>query len=221
MIIKRMIKNYCGSLLLILSLSILTTAASYAADSRNDVKAAQSSPPSIRGGIVFKNYCILCHGQRGDGNARSTKLYGLANLRIKPASSEYYANIIRLGGEKLGKSEFMPPWQNELTEEQINDVVGYLSVVSNPVYRGEVVYKTNCILCHGVNADGKGRVSKLYNPAPANLTISNTDENYRRKIIVNGGKAVGRSDGMPNWGEQISADEIEDVIVYLRSIMKK
>ena len=213
-------KNILWLIVATLNISVLATASSYAADSRRSVKAAQSKPV-IRGGIVFKNYCALCHGQKGDGSARATKLYGVANLRIKPADSEYYANIIRLGGGKLGKSEFMPPWQNELSEEQINDVVAYLNVVNSPEKRGEVVFKTNCILCHGVNADGKGRVAKLYNPPPANLTLSDKNDDYKRMIITYGGKAMGRSEVMPIWGEQISAAEIEDVIAYLRTVLKK
>ena len=215
-----MMKKILCLLVATLSLSVIFTATSYAADSRRTVKAAQSKPV-IRGGIVFKNYCTLCHGQRGDGNTRAAKLYGKDSLRIKPADSESYANIIRLGGGKIGKSEFMPPWQNELSDEQINDVVAYLSVVANPERRGEVVFKTNCILCHGVNADGKGRAARLYNPPPANLTKSDKNDDYKRMIITYGGKAMGRSEVMPIWGEQISAQEIEDVIAYLRTVLKK
>jgi len=207
-------------LVTILGLSVITASNSYAADNRRALKAAQSKPV-IRGGIVFKHYCTLCHGQRGDGDSRSAKLYGEIPLNINPGKLEYYISIIRLGGGKLGKSEFMPPWQNELSDEQINDVAAYLNVVSNPEHRGEVVYKTNCILCHGVNADGKGRAAKLYNPPPANLTTSDKNDDYKRMIITNGGKAMGRSEVMPIWSEQISAQEIEDVIAYLRTVLKK
>lgn len=215
-----MMKKVSWVLVGMLGLFAITMATSQAADSRRSVKAAQSKPV-IRGGIVFKNYCVLCHGQSGDGNVLASKLYGKASLKIKEADTKYYTTIIRYGGVKVGKSEFMPPWQDELSEEQINDVVAYLQVVASPVQRGEVVFKTNCILCHGVNADGKGRVAKLYDPPPANLTISDKNDDYKRMIITYGGKAMGRSDVMPVWGEQISAEEIEDVIAYLRTILKK
>ncbi len=59
----------------------------------------EMSKPVIRGGIVFKTYCVVCHGERGDGVARAAKLYSGLNLSIKPRSSEYYAKIIRQGGE--------------------------------------------------------------------------------------------------------------------------
>ncbi len=37
----------------------------------------------------------------------------------------YLALIIRMGGKALGRSEFMPPWGPELTDEQMNDLVAY------------------------------------------------------------------------------------------------
>ncbi len=188
------------------------------ADSRKAVKK-ELSKPVIRGGIVFKNYCKLCHGERADGIARAAKLYGVDNLTIKPADPDYYFKIIRGGGLAVGKSEFMPPWQHELSEEQIRDVVAYLQIATDSVRRGEVVFKTNCILCHGIKADGKGRAAKLYDPPPANLTRSDKNDDYKRMIITLGGAAMGRSEFMPIWGEQLSEQEIEDVVAYLRTVL--
>ncbi len=191
---------------------------SVVADSRASVKRAMSKP-QYRGSIVFKAYCALCHGERGDGVARATKLYGMVNLVIKPNTKEYYNAVVREGGASVGKSELMPPWGDELTEEQINDVIAYLYGVGDPVQRGEAVFKTNCILCHGIKGDGTGRAAKLYDPPPANLTRSNKNDDYKKMIITYGGKAMGRSEFMPVWGEQLSKQEIEDVVQYLRTIL--
>ena len=115
----------------------------------------------------------------------------------------------------------MPPWQDELSDEQIKDVVAYLGVVSNTAGRGEVVFKTNCVLCHGVKGDGKGRASVLFDPPPANLTKSDKNDEYKTMIITMGGAAMGRSPVMPVWGEQLSTQEINDVVAYLRTILVK
>lgn len=40
-------------------------------------------------------------------------------------------------------------------------------------------------------------------------------------IITKGGKAMRRSEAMPVWGEQISEQEIEDVVAYLKTVLKK
>lgn len=196
---------------------VVGTATAHGADSREAVEEVRSKPV-VRGGIVFKTYCTLCHGERGDGIARATKLYGNLNLAIKDRSSDFYQTIIREGGEAVGRSKYMPTWKDELSEEQINDLVAYLASVTDPVRRGEVVYKTNCVLCHGINADGKGRAAVLYDPPPADLTRSDKNDDYKRMIITYGGRAMGRSEVMPVWGEQISKQEIEDVVAYLRTV---
>ena len=180
--------------------------------------AKERNKPSIRGGIVYRAYCILCHGERGDGQARASKLYGTINLN-QFNGRDYIEKIIRYGGKAVGRSEIMPTWQEELSEEQINDVVEYVAIVKNQDLRGEVVYKTNCILCHGVNADGKGRASVLFDPPPANLTLSDKNDEYKKMIITLGGKAMGRSEVMPIWGEQLSEQQIDDVVAYLRTIL--
>lgn len=212
--------------------TLLAVTSSYAAETRpaaggasTDSKAAVTAElekPVVRGAIVFKNYCVLCHGYRGDGQSRAARLYGVANLDLPSMRQNdrvYTEKIIRMGGEKLGKSKFMPMWQDELSEEQIVDVVAYLDVIRQPVRRGEAVFKANCILCHGVNADGKGRASKLFNPPPADLTRSNKNDDYKKMIVRFGGAAMGRSEAMPVWGGQLSDQEIDDVVDYLRTVL--
>lgn len=198
----------------------LAVSGAWATDNRQDVKSAQAKPV-IRGGIVFKSYCALCHGARADGTAKATKLYDNATLDIKPQTAEFYEKIIRKGGPAVGRSPYMPPWEDELSNEQISDVVAYLNVVGDAARRGEVVFKTSCVLCHGVKGNGKGRASVLFDPPPANLTMSDKNDDYKRMIITMGGAAMGRSPVMPVWGEQLSAQEIEDVIAYLRTILVK
>ncbi len=203
-------------ILVLTSIVVFVTPAS--AEKRSAINT-ELSKPAVRGGIVFKNYCKLCHGEKADGMARAAKLYGVKNLTIAPAEPDYYFKIIREGGLVIGKSEFMPPWQHELSEEQINDVVAYLQIVTSGAKRGEVVFKTNCILCHGIKADGKGRAAKLYNPPPANLTKSDKNDDYKTMIITYGGQTMGRSQIMPPWGDQLSEQEITDVVAYLRTVL--
>lgn len=180
--------------------------------------ASVRNKPAIRGGIVYRAYCILCHGERADGQARASKLYGTIDLN--PFNGrDYIEKIIRYGGKAVGRSEIMPTWQEELSEEQINDVVEYVAIVKNQVSRGEVVYKTNCILCHGVKANGKGRASVLFDPPPADLTLSDKNDEYKKMIITLGGEAMARSNVMPIWGEQLTEQQIDDVVVYLRTVL--
>lgn len=95
-----------------------------------------SSPEAkvFRGNIVFQNYCILCHGTRADGKGRAAKLYNPkpSNLVLSDKNDDYKELIIRRGGAAIGRSEFMPPWGSELTDEQVGDVVAYLRSITQP-----------------------------------------------------------------------------------------
>ena len=139
-------------------------------------------------------------------------------MTIKPHPRLYYDKIVRQGGHGVGMSSTMPSWQYELSDEQIGDVIAYTAIVSDPVRRGEVVYKTNCILCHGINADGKGRAAAIFRPAPVDLTHSTKDDGYKLEIIRKGSKAMDRSGGMPPWEGRLAEIELQDLIEYLRTI---
>ena len=85
-------------------------------------------------------------------------------------------------------------------------------------FRGSLVFFNYCVTCHGPNADGNGRAAKLYDPRPANLRASDKNLQYMRLIVRNGGKALGRSEFMPPWGEELTDEQIDDVTAYLQSI---
>ena len=94
---------------------------------RDSVDAA-----AFRGGLVYANYCVTCHGINADGNGRAARLYTPrpANLRATDKNDAYLALIVRMGGEKIGRSKSMPPWGEELTDEQISDVVAFVRSVN-------------------------------------------------------------------------------------------
>jgi mono/diheme cytochrome c family protein len=87
------------------------------------------------------------------------------------------------------------------------------------IYRGTLVYQSYCVTCHGINADGKGRAAKLYYPKPTNLRTSNQNDAYKELIIRSGGKRLARSEYMPPWGEELTDEQIRDVVGYLKSII--
>jgi mono/diheme cytochrome c family protein len=82
----------------------------------------------IRGRLVFQNYCVLCHGARGQGDGRAAKLHTPRPFDLTSSTApRYYINdVIRKGGAAMGRGVGMPPWGEQLTDEQINDVLNYL-----------------------------------------------------------------------------------------------
>jgi mono/diheme cytochrome c family protein len=87
---------------------------------------------AFRGSLVFLNYCVTCHGPNADGRGRAARLYDPkpANLRESDKGVAYMQLIIRNGGASVGRSQYMPPWGEELTDEQIEDVTAYLQSIN-------------------------------------------------------------------------------------------
>jgi mono/diheme cytochrome c family protein len=88
------------------------------------------------------------------------------------------------------------------------------------VIRGSIAYRTYCVLCHGVYGKGDGRAAKMYTPRPANLTVSPYPDQYKEMIIRGGGPAVGRSPFMPPWGDELTDEQIRDLVSFLRIVRK-
>jgi mono/diheme cytochrome c family protein len=115
-------------LLIVLSLAALSAASAAQADEFRTTEEASI----VRGSIVFKTYCILCHGADGEGDGRASKIHNPkpANLTLSFLTDAQKEMIIRSGGASVGRSPVMPAWGEHLTDEQIADVVAYLRKIN-------------------------------------------------------------------------------------------
>lgn len=86
------------------------------------------------------------------------------------------------------------------------------------VLRGKIVYQNYCIVCHGKDYDGKGRVAKIHNPKPSNLIASMLPKENVMSIVRKGGEAVGRYKGMPPWEEQLTDEQLADVFNFVMTV---
>ncbi len=114
---------------------VATLACSVAiAQGSGEIQKDSAEAAVVRGGIVFRTYCVLCHGATGEGNGRTARMYNPrpANLVTSRHNDAYKEQIIRRGGEGMGRSPFMPPWGEQLTDEQIVDLGQYLKSISRP-----------------------------------------------------------------------------------------
>jgi mono/diheme cytochrome c family protein len=94
---------------------------------------------------------------------------------------------------------------------------------SGGMQSGEGNYMGNCMACHGAAGEGDGPLAdslggdiKPRNLADANLLSGRTDE-FLFEVIKNGGKSVGFSELMPDWGETFDDEAIENLVQYIRS----
>ncbi|MGV6858213.1 MAG: c-type cytochrome [bacterium] len=87
----------------------------------------------IKQGIeVYQQYCARCHGAKADGHGRFERLYRKLD-RPLPTSfltgylaerpDSYLKDIMLKGGTIHQRSEFMPPFEDEITEKDIDLLV--------------------------------------------------------------------------------------------------
>ncbi len=91
---------------------------------------------------------------------------------------------------------------------------------------GARVYGIYCARCHGNEGGGDGfnayNLSSNFGVSPVafsdSLTWRDLDVEGARAAIKRGGTAVGKSRYMPPWEYTLSPLEVEDVLLYIRSM---
>jgi len=81
---------------------------------------------------------------------------------------------------------------------------------------GRTVFEANCVTCHGKSGKGDGPTGAYLNPPPADLTSEDvrTDPDSELLSIISNGIP---EKGMPAWKASLSAQEIRDVLSYIRT----
>ena len=209
--------------------------------------AASSETPSaviesdeLKGLKLYLGYCFVCHGQKGDGRGPYA-----ASLSARPADftdSTYFNartddelyDFISKGGIAHGKSVHMKPFGFQLLPDQIRSTVAYIRVLNRhePLdgpegagFSGEEIYRNSCVMCHGKEGAGDGRVAKMLNLKMRPFTPETLDSYSGAKlynIVENGfpSDSTGVRSYMPAWGSTLSEQEIIDVIALIRSFGK-
>lgn len=208
------------------------------------LKKSDDTTPTLEiGAKVFNRNCSLCHGAQGMGEGKiplKIESYPTTNLITskKAVNLEQIQKVVVYGGMLEEISKYSPPFGNELTWTEVESVsifIGHLR--NNPkaainllneeklptnsydMHAGRDIFETRCVLCHGKNGQGDGRMSKIIKqPPPYNLTKSTVNKEYIKLIISNGGEPLGRSPQMPPWGDQLSQAEIDSVSEYVISL---
>ena len=100
----------------------------------NHERISRGDGSGFSGEEIYRNSCVMCHGEKGDGNGRVSKMLG---LKVRPITGELLSqysgaklyNIIQDGmvSDTTGTGKYMPAWGASLSEQEIIDVISYIS----------------------------------------------------------------------------------------------
>ena len=90
---------------------------------------------------------------------------------------------------------------------------------------GVEVYKKYCLRCHGEQCKGDGPGAKLLKTKPADwtdkATMSKLTDNDLFTAISKGTAAVGKSNTMPGFAEQLKPQDIRNLVAYVHQVEGK
>ena len=94
---------------------------------------------------------------------------------------------------------------------------GFASDVAN----GKKIFTANCAVCHGDKGDGTGPAAAALNPKPRNFAspaeMKDIDDARLKKSITEGRPGT----AMVGFSKTLKAGDIDDVIVFVKTFLKK
>ena len=95
---------------------------------------------------------------------------------------------------------------------------------SADLVKGKAAFQQYCASCHGPAGRGDGPMGVRMNPRPKDLADKNYNasmkDEYLVKLILEGGKAVGKSAMMPKLGGALKESDAAVLVAYIRSLAK-
>jgi mono/diheme cytochrome c family protein len=200
---------------------------------------AEAAPRSARPDVLYRDYCSVCHGERGDGRSR-------ARGSLVPPPRDFTATrradlpraamIAAVSDGKPGTA--MVGWKTQLDRDEIESVVDYVrrtfmrgvppgpeeeADMSLPLpmgltgntRRGASFYAANCSACHGPRGDGRGPRAYFIVPKPRNFIDAESRATYNRPALFAAIAAGKTGTVMPAWGNVVDDQQIADVAEYV------
>jgi len=185
------------------------------------------------GETLYQQNCIFCH--QADAIGKAGFAPSLTNHEfLSVASNKFILSTIRDGRAGTG----MPPFSH-LGKQDIESIVAYLRsyatlpdrsveidaqpAAQGDISRGKASFNLICLTCHGPNGDGyaSGGTGTAIGKAG---TLDKVSDGFLRVTIKEGRTAtrmLGFGKEGPRTMAALSDQEIDDIIVYLRTVPSK
>jgi mono/diheme cytochrome c family protein len=192
------------------------------------VFASAAALAAADGALVYSQYCVVCHGEKGDGDTRVRR-----GLSSPPRDFTTVQSREELSRERMLHSvtqgrpgTAMMPFESRLSAEEVAAVVDYIRItfmtgkksaaLPAKMVQGEQLYVRHCAVCHGDKGSGAMWTQSSLNPPPRNFTAALRDELTRERMITS--VTYGRpGTAMMSFRKRLSSQEIETVVDYIRA----
>ncbi len=191
-------------------------------------------PPTYEGRRLFVSYCQLCHGTGGKGDGPLAKVMQISpadlTTTVRSRSDTILRKIITGEGRQTitGRdrhnllSDAMPEWKDVFSEFQIKALIAYLRFLSSTKHDlmgdpevGLQLYQKYCQVCHGVEGEGDGIMTKLIGIMPMDHTNPNETNRLDNEELV---RSIldGKGRFMPAWRGILSQSDVGALVSYIR-----
>ena len=96
-------------------------------------------------------------------------------------------------------------------------LVSVTPLIAADAAAGKDLYGKKCASCHGANGEGKDAIAKMFNvemkPLTSKEVLSKSDADLKKAMLEGSGKMKAVKD--------LDAKGADDVVAYLRSLVKK
>jgi cytochrome c oxidase cbb3-type subunit 3/ubiquinol-cytochrome c reductase cytochrome c subunit len=177
-----------------------------------------------RGQKLYTNMCAVCHGPNAEGYAADEAPAIGHPAFLASVSDEFLRDAITHGRSNTTMSAWSVERGGPLQPEDVSAVIAFLRTLSDeepaeldeaPVKgdarRGGVVFRRECVKCHGPRGRGGPNVG-IGNPE----LLGHASNGFLRHAIRHGREGT----AMPAFGEGLGEASIDDVVALLRDYEK-
>ena len=204
-------------------LIVLTTLFVAACDGGSD--DSEPTQAIVNGQVSYELYCALCHGALGQGYV-SPKANALTNEDFLISSTDEFLFVgIEQGRAETKMSSYGQDYLGPMSDTEIDEVIAYLRSYQREasldldeswqavgdIENGASLYAAQCAGCHGADLRGNSALS-LNNP----IFLRTASDAFLRYALEKGRRGT----AMPAFESQLSEQEIQDLIVFMRSAIQ-
>jgi mono/diheme cytochrome c family protein/rhodanese-related sulfurtransferase len=191
--------------------------------SRLGASPGLAASPTESGAALYAKYCQLCHGAQLEGyTADNAPALSSPTFR-DTASTAFLQAAIERGRAGTSMAGYGKAVGGPLDPAEVDALIALIrgGLKAPPLLppkaskgdgaRGASAYTGYCQTCHGT-VEQRGTAVHLANP----MFLATASDAYLRVAIVEGRPGT----AMEAWRDKLSAQEIEDVIAYVRSLAR-